>query len=183
MENKKQIVANLIGGPGVGKSIITGDLFSAFKRKGISCDVSREFIKGLIYEGSKKGIQSQNYIFGNQEFEQFKLIGEVDVVVTDCPLLLSVIYDSGKNPHFKPYVLHEFNNYDNIVFHINRNLNVPYEEKGRFQDLDGAKMVDERVLNFLKSENIPYINVYGIDKDVQEFIVNTIENKLNSVSA
>jgi DNA replication protein DnaC len=33
MKSKKLIVVNLIGGPGVGKSILASDLFSALKKK------------------------------------------------------------------------------------------------------------------------------------------------------
>jgi adenylate kinase family enzyme len=50
MKAKKLIVVNLIGGPGVGKSILAADLFSALKKKNISCDVSWEYIKKKLRE-------------------------------------------------------------------------------------------------------------------------------------
>ena len=56
MKKKDTIVINIIGGPGVGKSILTSDVFSALKREGVSCEIAAEYIKKKLREKALKVI-------------------------------------------------------------------------------------------------------------------------------
>lgn len=98
MKKKETIVVNIIGGPGVGKSILTSDVFSALKREGISCDIAAEYIKKKLREKALKAVESQIYIFAKQQFQLFTLKDEVDVIVTDSPIFFSAVYDKTKCP-------------------------------------------------------------------------------------
>ena len=46
---EKQKIVNLFGGPGTAKSIFCADIFSALKRKGINCEMSREYAKDIAW--------------------------------------------------------------------------------------------------------------------------------------
>ena len=59
------IVINVLGGPGVGKSILTSEIFAALKRDFISCEISHEYIKKKIREKALKAIESQIYLQNN----------------------------------------------------------------------------------------------------------------------
>jgi len=179
MYKKDCIVVNIIGGPGVGKSILTSDVFSGLKRKFISAEISPEYIKKKIREKSLKAVQSQIYIFGKQQYQQFTLREDVDVIITDSPFILCSIYDTTKCPLLKSLIIQEFNRYENMNFYIKRDDKVPYEQEGRYQDADGAKKVDTRVLDFLEDNFIPYTVVNGIGDDTLEFIIDAVINKLN----
>lgn len=180
-KKSKTIVVNMIGGPGVGKSIITSDIFSSLKKKFISCDISHEYIKRKLREKAIKVTQDQIYIFGKQQFQLFGMIDDVAVVVTDSPILLSAIYpieSDSKCPLLKGLILKEFNSYNNITYFIERPENVPYETEGRYQDLEGAKKVDTKVVEFLNENNIRYKTVKGIGDDTLDVVVKDVISKL-----
>lgn len=175
----KQIVINLIGGPGIGKTILAADIFSKLKKNGVTCSVAPEYIKDLLMRKAMKEITCQVKLFAEQHFILFSLTGEVEVIVTDAPLLLFPSYDKTKCPHLKALVLKEYNQYDNLLYFIERDLNVPYETVGRYQDLDGAKQVDEDLKEFLSENKISYETITGIGPDSLETIFKDVKIKLN----
>ena len=179
MYKKDCIIVNLIGGPGVGKSILTSDVFSALKRKFISAEISPEYIKKKLREGSMKAVQSQIYIFGKQQYQLFTMKDEVDVIVTDSPFILSSIYDTSDCNELRAIIMKEFNKYNNLVYYIDRDIKVPYEQEGRYQDSEGAKEVDNTVQDFLNENNIKYKTVLGIGRQTLDFIVKDVMRELD----
>jgi len=173
------IVINFIGGPGVGKSIITAETFAKLKRKFVAAEISPEYIKKKIREGSLKAVQSQIYIFGKQQYQLFTMKDEVDVIVTDSPFILSSIYDVTRCEELRALIMKEFNKYNNVVYYIERDDEVPYEQEGRYQDEDGAKVVDNTVKDFLEDNNINYTVVKGIGDDTLEQVVSETIERLN----
>jgi len=183
MYKKDCIVVNFIGGPGVGKSIITAETFAKLKRKFIAAEISPEYIKKKIREKSLKAVQSQIYIFGKQQYQLFTMKEEVDAVVTDSPFILSSIYDSTECPLLRALVVNEFKKYDNMTFYIERDDEIPYEQEGRYQDEEGAKEVDTRVLDFLRENDIEYTTVKGIGEDTLNFVVEKVKENLEKKKA
>lgn len=179
MKKKETIVVNIIGGPGVGKSILASDIFSGLKRQSISCEISHEYIKKKLREKALKAVESQIYIFSKQLFQLFSLRDEVDVIVTDSPIILSAVYDKTKCSSLRELVLKEYGKYNNLTYLLYRDENVPYEEEGRYQDAVGAKEIDKKVLKFLNEENIEYKEVYGIGTDTIQLIINDVKEVLN----
>lgn len=177
---KECIVVNLMGGPGVGKTIISKEVFAALKREGIACDESPEYIKRKLREKAMKVIESQLYIFGKQQFQLYTLKDEVDVIITDSPLLNCSIYDKEKCPFLKGLILKEFNKYTNLTYFIERDDNYKYETEGRYQNLEGAKKVDVEVQTFLEQNNIPYETLEGIGSDsLQTILMDVMELIVN----
>ncbi len=179
MYKENAIIVNLIGGPGVGKSILTSDVFSKLKREFISAEISPEYIKKKLREKSMKAVQSQIYIFGKQQYQQFTMKDEVDVIVTDSPFILSSVYDVSKCTLLKALILQEFNKYDNMTYYIERDDKIPYEQEGRYQDASGAKKVDNSVVDFLDQNSLNYKVVKGIGNDTLNTIVKDVKNKLD----
>jgi nicotinamide riboside kinase len=177
-KSKEAIVINLIGGPGVGKSILTHELVAKMKRSFFACDISAEYIKRKLREQALKVIQSQIYIFGKQQFQLFTMKDDVDVIVTDSPILLSAIYDKTNCAFLRGLILKEYKSYKNMLYYIERDPNVPYEQEGRYQDLAGAKKVDIKVKGFLKKHKIPYKTIYGIGQDSLETVAKDAQKKL-----
>ncbi len=178
MKTKQPIVVNLIGGPGVGKSILTSDLFSVLKKEFISCDISHEYIKKKLREKALKAIESQIYIFAKQQFQLFTMKDEVDVILTDSPLILCAVYDKTSCPLLKALILKEYNKYNNLNYLLLRDESVPYEQEGRYQDSEGAKKVDTQMVDFLNKEEIPFTSVYGIGKNTLDIILKDIKEKM-----
>jgi hypothetical protein len=155
---KKTIVVNIFGGPGTMKSIACALIFAKLKIHGVNCEMSREFAKDIIWQGSAHVLDNQHMVYGEQQRRIFDLKGKVDVVVTDAPLLNSVIYDklgdSEKDKDFHRTVINEFNRYDNRNYYFVRGNT--YEQEGRYQDEDGAKAIDNIVLETLDENGFKY---------------------------
>jgi nicotinamide riboside kinase len=180
MTNKSHeaYIINLSGGPGVGKSILASDVFSALKRKGFSCEISSEYIKRKIREQAQKVLQNQIYIFGKQQFQLFSMKDNVQVIVTDSPIFLSAVYDESNCPELKALILKEFKRYKNINYYIERDSDVPYEQEGRNQDLEGAQLIDDKVKRFMNNHDIEFNTIHGIGQESLNKIVEDITNCL-----
>lgn len=162
----KQPVINLFGGPGCGKSIACADIFSALKKKGVNCEMAREFAKDLAWKiTAAKGekidpriaeqfFKDQQKIFGRQSERQSDLEHKVDVIVTDSPLLNSIVYDAKKDIDFHRSVFNKFNEYDNHNYLLTRVF--PYEEDGRYQTEEEAEEIDRVIRNLLDSHGVKY---------------------------
>jgi len=159
------VIVNVLGGPGVGKSTTATGVFSRLKQENVLCEYVNEYPKEIVWEGTNELLKNQIHIFAEQLRRQWRLMGKVDFVITDCPILLNLIYFDywhKQNPTFtedyvkltKEYFLSTFNQFTNVNFYIHRNK--PYQEKGRVQTFEEAKTIDEDVWNLLNFHKIPY---------------------------
>ena len=96
---------------------------------------------------------------------------KVKVIITDSPLLNSIVYYNGGNPHFEPLVIWEFTQMNNFTLYLERSFE--YVENGRMQTLEGAKKVDEAYKTLLDKYKINYTLIrspYDVDSIVQSII-------------
>lgn len=165
---KETIVINLIGGPGSGKSTIASGLFYSLKKNGIDCEMALEFAKDKVWEESYRTLDDQIYVFGKQYHRLWKLLGKVDVIITDSPLILSAIYNKEQSDYFEDFIIEQFKKFNNKVYFIERNPS-QYQENGRMQNLEEAIEIDEKILDILKRNNISFINI--INEKAVDFIL------------
>lgn len=131
---RKTIVINLIGAPGTGKSTITSELFSKLKWMGVDSEIVSEYAKDLTWEKRSETLKNQRYIFGKQHHRLFRVNNQVDIIVTDCPLVLNLHYErvyGDKSKVFEQLVKDEISKFDNINIFLNRTK--PYNPNGRNQ--------------------------------------------------
>ena len=165
------LVINLTGGPGTGKSTLSANLFAKLKMAGIDVEMATEYVKDLVWEESFKKIENQIYIFGKQHNRLYRLKNKVKVIITDSPLLNSIVYYNGNNPHFEPLVIWEFKDMNNLTFYLERSFE--YVQNGRMQDIEGAKIVDDTYKNLLDKYEIDYTSIrspYNVDSIVESII-------------
>jgi len=156
---QKTIVVNLMAGPGAGKSTMAAALFAQLKWKGIDCELAAEYAKDLVWEKRDKTFENQVYIFGKQHNRIFRLLGQVEVVITDSPLLLTPIYDGHKRETLKKLVFEEVNRCNNLNIFVVRRKD--YNPNGRVHTKSQADVIDETVKNFLKENKMPFVEVEG----------------------
>ena len=99
-------------------------------------------------------------IYALQSERMDKLMGKVDFIVTDAPLLLNTIYlNSPDKTAYTKEILDRFNKYDNFCFVVERNTAV-FEQEGRIQNLEQSIEKDNDITKLLKDNNI-YFKTYN----------------------
>jgi hypothetical protein len=147
---------NLWGGPGCGKSTTSAELFSDIKKyminreDRISIELVREFAKEYAWtEASISGFD-QLIISTEQLRREYQLLRDnrVDMIVTDSPIHLGYVYANLYNAHAKEAILKsslEFEReFPSINIYITRG-DRPYDCRGRYQDENGAREIDEEI--------------------------------------
>lgn len=162
----KTIVVNLFGAPGAGKSTVMASLFSKLKNSGINCEMAPEFPKELVWEHREKTLEDDIYIFAKQNHRLSRLQGQVDVIVTDRPLPVSLLYNQ---KHNGPSCLAElirrtFQQYQNQNYFVLRQK--PYNPHGRLEsEAESDARVSELEL-LLQKEGIPFTFITPDDNEV-----------------
>lgn len=173
------VVVNLFGEPGAGKSTGAAYIFSILKMRGINAELATEYAKEKVWEENTTVFNNQAYIFGKQFFKISRCEGKVDVIITDSPLPLSIIYNRNANltENFNQTVMDVFNSYNNINFLVRRIK--PYNPSGRHQDEQGASEIKNDIRSMLHNRDIQYSNITG-DIDGYNIAVENIMKILKS---
>lgn len=150
------LIINFFGGPGVGKSTLASGTFFYLKQNQINCELVTEYAKTLTWENRHSTLQCQPYVFGKQLYSLEMLVDQVDVIVTDSPICLSLFYKADKYPaSFSQAVIDIFNKFNNRNYYISRQSD-EYDEIGRLSNINIAKNIDEKILSFLDDFYIDY---------------------------
>ena len=155
------ILVNLYGAPGAGKSSGAAYIFGKLKMAGVNAELVTEFAKDKVYEQSKKVFENQAYIFGKQYFRITRCKDDVDVIITDSPLPLSIIYNNDPllGETFNQLVREVQNSFDNINYYVSRVKE--YNPKGRFQTKKQSDALATKILDFMGEEGIPFRPING----------------------
>lgn len=173
-ENKKLTVINLFGGPGVGKSATAWTLSGMMKKTGMNMEYVPEAAKDYTWEGRHNILTEQDFIFAEQHGRIRRLVGKVDYVVVDSPIILGFMYMPDDFPKsFKAYVMDTFHTYDNVNVLLKRT--VPYDPNGRNQTLDEAKEIDVELRQFLVDNNIKFIET-DVTQNIAERLFSMVRN-------
>lgn len=169
---KNTLLVNLYAGPGAGKSTGAAYIFSKLKMAGIDSEYVSEYAKDRVWQGDQFVLQHcQLYVTGKQCLKVARLLGKVDVIVTDSPIAIGAMYTDEKP--YQDVCLYEAKKYKN-TFNIFINRQKKYNPNGRNQTFEEAKAIDQKILNFLDSNNIGYViadgTQEGYDYIVQEII-------------
>ena len=126
-------------------------------------------------EESIKILDDQLYVFGKQYHKLFRLNGKVDVIITDSPLLISILYNKTPSEYFDKLVVEQYHTFNNLLFFINRAEN--YQTEGRLQTKEESEGLDNIIKEILQDNNIQYDEIAC--ENAVEHIVNVVKNKFN----
>lgn len=169
-------VINLFGAPGAGKSSGAAYVFSKLKAENVNAELATEWVKDKVYEENKTVFHNQAYIFGQQYFKLSRLENKVDVVVTDSPLFMSILYNKHEPPldytQFDEFVYKVFRYYDNFNYFVTRTK--PYNPSGRIHTETESNELSVKLKDLLHQYCIPYTeiqgNFKGYDKIVEDYM-------------
>jgi deoxyadenosine/deoxycytidine kinase len=160
------LVVNLFAGPSAGKSTMAAGLFYNLKKAGVNCELTTEFAKELTWENRESALDNQIYILGKQYHKLYRLLGQVDVIVTDTSFVYGCVY--APEDYFESYeslVMEIFSSMNNMNFFIDRIH--PYNSVGRNQTRQQALKIDNRIVDLLKDYNEYYECVPGDDSGLE----------------
>lgn len=169
------LVVNLYGGPCAGKSTIRADVFRRLKQMGINCEENTEFAKQLTWEKRHLTLTCQPYVFGKQLRNMEILRGQVDVVITDSPLLLSRLYGERYGDYpctFYQAITDIAKSFSSLNYFINRAG--AYQPIGRNQTEEEAAEVAADLKAMLTGCGIDYREVLGDHYAGAEIVVDVV---------
>lgn len=164
------IILNFTGAPGAGKSTGAAYVFSKLKMLGIDAELATEFAKDKVWEENPTPFKNQAYIFGKQSYRLSRVVGKVEVIVTDSPLLLSIIYnhDERLTNNFNKSVADVFNSYNNVNYFVNRVK--PYNPNGRHQTEAESDALSIEIRKLFEDHNIPLTDINGCQEDYDKVV-------------
>lgn len=174
------LVVNLVAGPGTGKSTTAAGTFFELKQAGINCEYVQEYAKDVVWGRTTATLDNQIYIFAKQYHRIFRLLGQVDVVVTDCPIFMSLYYGKDLTETFKDLVRETFNSMDNLTIFLEREK--AYNPAGRLQTEQKAREIDDHLYNLLLVNQVPFFKRWA-NREAPKEIANLICQRLSYTGA
>ena len=164
-------VINLFGGPHSGKSTIAYGVASALKLRGISSELVTEVAKDKVWDEAYTVLRNQVLIGAEQYHRLWRLKDKVDVVITDSPIILSVIYNKQfKHQYFNPFMFELFDEFDNMNIVIERRIKHEYDKTGRIHDELEAIELDKQIRQMLINKGIIYNTLPCEEESIKEVL-------------
>jgi hypothetical protein len=146
-----------IGGPGCGKSRTAARLFADLKELGNEVELCTEFAKDLTWEENWEALGDSMYVTGCQQRRESRLVGKVEYIVTDSPIILGPLY-------FKEHAIHK--EYELLINGLYKAKNIvtiflnrigEYHHNGRTQTEEESREIDQKLLAYMDKYDIPYV--------------------------
>lgn len=169
------LVVNLFAGPGAGKSTLAAGVFHLLKAKNKNVELVTEFAKECCWEGNETAVACPEYVFGTQYYRQRRLLGKVDVVITDSPLILGLLYAPEAREAWKADVVDAFFRFDNMNYRVVRDPDRGFNPNGRYQTESEAKAKDDEVLALLESLRLTHFPASPVGVGPQNVVWDILE--------
>jgi len=156
-ETKKTLVVNAYAGPGAGKTTASLATVAELKKMGYVAEYVSEYAKELVYENPAMldgSMQNQLALLTEQLRRMDRLIGKVDIIVTDSPILLNLIYGKDLPDEYKKMIPDLYKQYDNFNFFVKRGDT--FEQNGRMQNHAESIQKDEEIRKLLDGQGLYY---------------------------
>ena len=179
---KKPLIINLAGAPGAGKSTGAAYIFYKLKAAGINAELITEFAKDKTWEHNNVALSNQIYILGKQYYRIARCMDQVDVIVTDSPILLSILYGEHCFYSFElnSLVKKLWQENNNLLYFINRVKK--YNPAGRNQTAEESDALSMQLKKLLSDNGFNYEeypgSIEGYDQIVADIIAQLNEMKV-----
>lgn len=152
------VVVNLFAGPGAGKTTCAWEIAAELKKAGLVVEYVSEVAKEYVWNGDMSildgSLEHQQQLYEQQNQRVQRLMGKVDAIVTDSPILLNLLYLKEKNPDFEQTVISQFKEQRNFNLFVNRGKR--FEKEGRIHDLKQSVELDNAVISLLRDNKLFY---------------------------
>lgn len=177
------LVVNFAGAPGAGKSTMCAGLYYELKSSGVDCEMAREYAKDVVWEGRHQLFDQQIYIFAKQLKMLYDLRGKTDVILTDSPLILSLVYrgqDGTLDEAFDAVVTSQYRSFNNFFVYVNRVK--PYVTSGRMGTAEDSDALDRDLKQALAKHGIVVDMVVAGEPEGLHSVVRRVKGLLTKPS-
>ena len=150
-------------------------LFADLKKRGFNAELVTEYAKDKVWEHNDTVFSNQVYILGKQSYRVSRVAGQVDVIITDSPILLSAIYnpDPEIQNELEALTVKMFNQYKNLNIVLKRTF--PYQKEGRMHSEEQSSEIYQKIIECLNQNRIGY-SVFDNKDDTQQTLMDIIVN-------
>lgn len=153
--DSKTLVVNFYAGPGCGKTTAALELTAALKKAGYNVEYVSEYAKELVLEKRFDELQNQQGVTDEQYHRLDRLRGSVDMIVTDSPVLLGLIYGEGKiDAEYSEQIRQYYDSFENFDMLMVRNRSTGYQTEGRLETEQEAIARDAQIETMLKKQGV-----------------------------
>ncbi len=164
-ENKMRMyptkVINIIGGPGCDKSLYSSAIILNLNLRQKSVEQIPDYAKSLVWQKDFESLKNQ-YQIAQRQFEMIDLLdGQVQYLVTECPLPQVLYYNENYADNIcdvaktRLHILEWYQQHDNLNILVERG-DKKYSHTGRFQNEEQAREIDKELKKILLREGIPF---------------------------
>ena len=175
------LIVNIFGAPGAGKSTYAARLYSELKVLGIETELVREVAKQYVYDGTL-GYRPQMRILDEAVEQIESLHSSVEVVVSDSPVLLSVIYAKDEVAYITQKAKRYHYSRPSFNYMMCLGTDEEYSTRGRIHSHSEALKIEDKIIRTIRDEIVgTFYCSWGLEKAI-EHVKNTaeeIENVLN----
>jgi len=149
-------VINFTGGPGSGKTAMCCLLFAELKMRGQCVEYIPEIAKTLVWTKDFDLLNNQHYVSMKQYQLLKAVVGKVDYIVTDGPLLHGIYYNKNNTSNYCDVVKVEtmikkmMSDFSNTYIHVEKG-DFPYEKAGRLQTEEESRSIGLEIEKILKT--------------------------------
>ena len=158
-DKKETVVVNLFAGPGAGKTTCAWEIAEKLKKLGYVVEYVPEYAKELVWDNRLDlldgTVAHQRQLCDVQAHRVDRLIGKVDFIITDSPVLLNLSYLKEQSPAYEQEVLQRFNAHHNFCVFIERGSG-QFETAGRIHSEDQSHQLDREIKDMLRTKGVPY---------------------------
>ncbi len=123
---KEKLLINIFGCPKAGKTTLMAHLFVRLKLQDIYVEMATDFAKEVLFEKRFSILENQLYILAKQEKRISELYKFADVVITDCPVLHSLVYNADNYKTLHPFILEIHRKYNSLNLFVRRTREIKY---------------------------------------------------------
>jgi tRNA uridine 5-carbamoylmethylation protein Kti12 len=121
-----KLLVNVFGAPKSGKTTMMASITAFLKLHDIKCEMAADYPKEILYEERFSLLKRQLYILAKQEKRIYDLYKFSDVVITDCPILHSIVYNHDEYRTLHPFVVELHESYNNLNIIMERTKQPDY---------------------------------------------------------
>lgn len=144
------------GGPCAGKSTLAPAVYTLLKIKGVRAELVTEVAKELLWEG-RLTPERQMLTTSEQMNREERLRPHADVIVTESPALLGVVYSlPSQREALRQCVLSVTQGWNALSYLIDRDVRKNYEQFGRNESAEESRQKTREIRALLDTCRVPY---------------------------